>query len=389
MLSIAQIVASVNNEASGPSYTVPRLSLSLAGMGHSVRVVTLGRSADRRTDLLAAGVRHDLYPPDEGWPPLARQVGASQAMRDALRVPEHDIYHTHGLWLMPNVYPAAAARLKAKPFVISPRGMLGRDALAYSRWKKQAFWIFEQASAARQASCFHATSESEYEDIRAFGLRQPVAVIPNGVDLPDPDGIADGDAQGEAGPYVLSLSRLHPKKGLDRLIAAWRLVEPEFSGWRLRIVGPDEGNHAAALKRMIATLRLGSVTVEEPVFGPEKFALLSKASLFVLPTRHENFAMTVAESLAVGTPVISTRGAPWQGLVVNDCGWWIEHGPEPMAVALRDAMRLSPEALGAKGERGRCWMVRDFGWRAIACSMADAYHWLLSGGAPPPCIRLD
>ena len=50
------------------------------------------------------------------------------------------------------------------------------------------------------------------------------------------------------------------------------------------------------------------------------------ADLFILPTLDDNFAMTVAEALAHGTPVISTKGAPWQDLETHGCGWWIDHG---------------------------------------------------------------
>jgi glycosyltransferase involved in cell wall biosynthesis len=67
----------------------------------------------------------------------------------------------------------------------------------------------------RHAACLHATSEQEYEEIRAFGLSNPVAIIPNGIDVPAPSGpiISNGGKR-----TVLSLRRIHPKKGLDRLV---------------------------------------------------------------------------------------------------------------------------------------------------------------------------
>jgi glycosyltransferase involved in cell wall biosynthesis len=89
------------------------------------------------------------------------------------------------------------------------------------------------------------------------------------------------------------------------------------------------------------------------------------------------------------TPVISTKGAPWQGLEENACGWWIDHGVEPLAATLRTAMLLSDEERWAMGKRGRAWMKRDFSWESIAQEMEQVYLWLRDGGAPPDCVRLD
>jgi len=305
-------------------------------------------------------------------------------MRRALFVSNADIIHTHGLWMMPNVYAADAARRLARPLVLTPRGMLGADALKFSSGRKRAFWALYQGHATRRVSCFHATAESEYDDIRAFGLKQPVAVIPNGIDLP----ASSRSRASLVGPFVLSLGRIHPKKGLDRLLRAWALIEAGFPAWGLRIVGPSEGGHANELEQQVRELGLSSVSISGPVFGEAKLELLANAQLFTLSTLHENFAMTVAESLACETPVISTKGAPWQGLVDNKCGWWIEHGPEAMAAALREAMSLSPEERRAMGARGRAWMERDFGWQGIATQMAEVYRWLVAGGEPPACVRM-
>ena len=133
---------------------------------------------------------------------------------------------------------------------------------------------------------------------------------------------------------VLSLGRIHPKKGLDRLVRAWAKVEAAHPDWRLRIVGPAELGHDAELRALAASLNLSRVSIEPAIYGEEKYTAFREADIFVLPTLNENFAMTVAESLAAGTPVISTKGAPWAGLEVERCGWWIDHGIEPLAAAL-------------------------------------------------------
>src|SRR5207302_10654584 len=113
---------------------------------------------------------------------LRRSSGLSKALERA--APATDVIHNHGLWLMPNVAAGWAAARARRPLVVSPRGMLAPAALAFSALKKRAFWRLLQGPAVRQAACLHATSEQEYQEIRAFGLANPVAIIPNGIDLP-------------------------------------------------------------------------------------------------------------------------------------------------------------------------------------------------------------
>ena len=369
-------VASVDDEATGPSYSVPSLVAALARAGHDAEVAALG-DGSRRTQL---GARVVTLPRDKVWPQPLMRLGRSKAMRFHLLDSGADVFHAHGLWMMPCVYPADAARALNVPLVLAPRGMLGRDALAFSKNTKRTFWAALQKRACERVNCFHATAESELEDIRAFGLKQPVAVIPNGIDLPDLAALGPASRPETQAPFILSLGRVHPKKGLNRLIAGFAQMADAFPRHRLRIIGPDEGGHAADLMAQAHQLGLGDrISVEPPLFGDDKFRTMQQADVFALSTLHENFAMTVAESLAVGTPVISTKGAPWRGLEEHRCGWWIDHGPESMAAALEQALSMPTDDRDLMGQRGRDWMERDFAWDGIAAKMTAVYEWLLSG----------
>jgi glycosyltransferase involved in cell wall biosynthesis len=256
-----------------------------------------------------------------------------------------------------------------------------------STWKKRPFWWLWQRPALEAADCLHATALSEYQEIRAAGLTSPVAVIPNGIDLPDLP--MARRRQGGDG-IVLSLGRIHPKKALDRLVRAWAQIEPAFPSWRLRIVGPAEVGHDRQLMALAHTLGLQRLTIEGPIYNADaKLRAYRDADLFVLPTLNENFAMTVAEALAAEVPVISTKGAPWSGLETEHCGWWIDHGVEPLIAALRWAMTLGYEERQAMGVRGRAWMARDFSWDRVGRDMLQVYAWLKEGGDLPPTVRLD
>ena len=387
-LRVVHVVAGIGVADGGPSYSIPRLCEALAEGGVRTTLLSVTADAGSRRDLRNRGNYHHSLPWDYAAIPVLRGLRASSALSSALakEAIASDVIHNHGLWLMPNVYAGWASSRARTPLIVAPRGMLGIAALGFSRLKKVLFWHLLQGRAIRHAACYHATSYQEYEDIRAYGLTQPVAIIPNGIDLPQPRSFETGTSAADR--VVLSLGRIHPKKGLERLVLAWAKVEATHPGWRLRIVGPAELGHDAQLSALAATMKLSRVSIEPAIYGEEKDSAFREADFFVLPTLNENFAMTVAESLAAGTPVISTKGAPWSGLEVERCGWWIDHGVEPLAVALAGAMALPRAELSVMGARGQAWMARDFGWDAIASKMAAVYAWLAGKAASPEWVSL-
>lgn len=382
-MKVVHIVASIDDEAAGPSVSAPRLAEAQSRAGARASLATV---ADWKEGCAGeARIAHTRYRASFPHIPVVRGLAASNAMRRALLDQAHsaDIFHTHGLWLMPNIYPADAARRGGGAFVISPRGMLAGAALEFSAARKRIVWALAQKRAAETAALFHATSEQEARDIRAMGLAAPIVVAANGVDVPE---IIQETRSRSDERTILHLGRVHPKKGLQHLVRAWAEIEPEAHSWRLRIVGPSELHHADELRALAAQLGLQRVSIEGALYGAEKTAAYRDASLFVLPSLNENFAMTVAEALSVGTPVISTKGAPWSGLEREECGWWVECGPAALAGALRQAVSLPSERLAQMGARGRAWMERDFSWDRTARLVLDAYAWVKGTGPKPAAI---
>lgn len=375
-MKLVHVVPHIDREASGPSYSVPRLCESLAARGHDVELSCLAARGD------IPGVTVDVHPQ---WPILERfAISPSHARALRRNAKLADIVHNHSLWSMVNigagwVVPQSGARL-----VTSPRGTLAPWALGRNRALKTLLWPLQRRVLAR-ADLLHATSDVEYREIRALGFRNPVAVIPNGIDLPAPP------TQAHVGPgrTLLFLSRLHPTKCVDRLLHAWQALQVEHPDWRLVVAGPGEAEHVREYTELAAKLALQRVDFAGPLYGDEKSRAYREADLFVLPTHSENFGMVVAEALAHGCPAVVSRGAPWPGLVAEDCGWWVDNELAVLTGALNDAMRNSPEVLAAMGERGRLWMERDYSWLAIAERMEAAYSWLLGAQPRPTCVRVD
>ena len=307
------------------------------------------------------------------------------ALRERCQSLQNPLLHEHGLWRPLNHTVVSLARQLNIPLVITPHGMLEPWAMNHKAWKKRLAWNLYQRRDLESAAVLHATAEQEAESFRQLGLRPPIAIIPNGTVFPEWRDLAYPKGTPRK---ILFLSRIHPVKGLLNLVHAWQIVKP--TGWKMIIAGPDEGGHQKNVEAAIQHAGLqDDFEFTGSVYGDDKEALYRSADLFVLPTFTENFGLVVAEALACGVPVITTQGAPWQGLLTHRCGWWIDIGVEPLAAALREAMNLPPDTLRDMGRRGRAYVERDFGWPGIAQQMLSVYRWVLGQGEKPDCVMRD
>ena len=315
--------------------------------------------------------------------PLLRKFGISightRAMMAAAR--RADLVHNHSLWSLMNILAGWVVPGHRAKLVVSPRGTLSPAALSIRRSLKNALWPFQYRTLAK-ADLLHATSTAEYRDIRSIGLANPIAVVPNGIDVPT----SLPTAAAQEHRTLLFLSRIHPQKGLDRLLSCWQQLQHRHPDWQLVVAGKGDSAYEYKIKAMANTLRLQRVRFVGPVYGAAKSRLYTQSQLFALPSDSENFGMVVAEALAHSCPCVVTTGAPWAGLETERCGWWVEHDVRAFADALNAAMSRSEDALNQMGRIGRDWMIRDYGWEAMALQMDMAYRWLLGRGEKPECV---
>ena len=238
--------------------------------------------------------------------------GFAPGLERALEAAQPRIIHVHGLWMYPSVASLRWAKQK-KPYMISPHGMLDPWAVKNSRWKKRLAGALYENRHLRGAACLHALNHSEAEAFRAYGLRNPVCVIPNGVEIPVGRSAVPApwkDKLPKDARVLFYIGRLHPKKGLDMLLRGWSMVQRDAnrSGWHLVIAGWDQGGHEGELRELASALGLhDSVHFIGPQFGELKTACFQAAEAFVLPSLSEGLPITVLEAWANGLPVLMTR----------------------------------------------------------------------------------
>ena len=387
-VSVLHTTAGLHPRSGGTSRVVVDLTDALAQQ-HDFHITLLTQSRAGDDFLSNATAQVDRVVAESGSRfALGLGLPFRNELERVIEVGGASLIHNHGLWLPVNHWAIDAGRRYRIPVIMQPHGMLEPWSLKHKAFKKRIAMALFQRRDLVTSEMMIASSSVEYENVRKLGFRQPVAIIPNGVEL-----AAHGNTD-DAAPApldrertVLFLSRVHPVKGLLNLVQAWARIAP--LGWKLRIAGPDEGGH---LEKVLGTVRrLGmndSVEYMGEANSERKSALYRRADLFVLPTFTENFGVVVAEALAYGVPVITTRGAPWGDLITQGCGWWVDIGVAPLEQALREAMSLSDDERRMMGARGREY-VRRYDWGTIARQTAEVYRWVLDQRDKPECVITD
>ena len=369
-MRVIQTIAGTRLDHGGTSRSVPALCDALVKLGIDNHLLT-AEPADSR---IACNYPQDrsrvLLTRESKW---FRQWGISRQFQSGLQrlvgSDRNAVVHDHAVWLASNHAVAKFCRRHGIARVVSPRGMLGTWALGNGRWKKRLAWLLYQRKDIVSATGFHATSEQEACEVRALGFKQPIAVVPNGLDVP-----AELPKRKETGfRQALFLSRIHPKKGLLQLVRAWQAAGVSQE-WRLCIAGPDENGHQREVEALVEQLglqkQIGFVGAYD---DSAKWQAYVNADLFVLPSFNENFGIVIAEAMAAGLPVLTTTGTPWSVLKENQMGWWVDASVEALTAALIEATTRPQPTLVAMGQLASEHVRRTYSWQETASKLSEFY----------------
>jgi poly(glycerol-phosphate) alpha-glucosyltransferase len=310
-----------------------------------------------------------------------------------------DLLASHGLWRYTSIAASKWHAQTKRPYIVSPHGMLDKWAVRNSAFKKRIAWRAFEYRHLLEATCIRALCEAETRAIRERGLKNPVAVIPNGID-PPPAVFQDvpppwTQVPGFAGVKVaLSLGRLHPKKNLIALLQAWRsLVEStgqRSTEWGLVIAGWDEAGHAAELKQCAKELGLAQlVWFAGPLYGAAKDSAYRGASAFVIPSLSEGLPMVVLEAWSYGVPVVMTAECNLPEGFAAAAALQITPGPASIHEGLTTLVAMNDAEREAMGRRGKALTEQQFSWERVGRDMAGLLSWVIEEGPRPDHVSAE
>jgi len=381
-MRIVHVVTALDPAAGGPPIVVTRLAAAQAMLGHDVHVMCYRRpEADERTRVALEGIpgwnqvtTHVLDPATGLEGVFAKRAGS--ALADL--APTVDLMHGHSTWAPIVLGCAASARRVGLPYVICPHGMLDPWCLAQNTMKKKLALAVAYRRMLNGASFIHALNRDERDLMAPLGLTPPVEIIPNGIfieefeSLPEPGAFHERRPELEGAPFILFLSRLHYKKGLDYLADAFARVATALPDVRLVVAGPDGGAQEPFERAVREAGVQDRVHVVGPIYGRDKLALVD-AGCFCLPSRQEGFSIAITEALACALPVVISDACHFPEVAEVNAGEVVPLGAEETATALIRVMR-DPSLRERMGEAGSRLVRERFTWPRIAERSIECYE---------------
>lgn len=371
------VVSHLHPKYGGLSSVVPQLNAAIASLGeYSVQLAGFCQKGEHFVPKHAERVEVKHLP-------LSRRAWMMDSgLKGEFRhLVESSIgVHVHGLWQQSSALAASFARRTGKPYLVSAHGMLESWALRNKRWKKSLYMALVERANLAGATCLHALTQAEADDYRRLGLRNPIAVIPNGVDIPaqiSSRKFLDEFPALAGKRLILFLGRIHFKKGLDILCQAWARLSRQWADTQLVLAGPDFEGTQAQLEQLIASLHIKErVTFTGMLAGEMKWSALAAAETFVLPSYSEGLSVSVLEALGAGRPVVITKNCNLPEIAQAGCGWVIQPNADELETALHDVLRSGKAELDAMGLRGKQLIARRYSWEVVGKQMSSLYRWV-------------
>ncbi|CDD88393.1 MAG: glycosyltransferase [Coprobacter fastidiosus] len=377
-MKILHTISGLNISSGGPTSCTYNLIKGLRDEGIEADILTLMPRDD--SDKIIADDSFIKALPNDARTPL---VYSSNFRRYLSSHIGYDLYHANGLWTCPTHFTAEIAKKQNKPCVIAPHGMLYPQALQVSAWKKKIVSTVFQRKDLETASCLQATCMAELEHIRAFGLNNPVAVIPNGLVIDDSLEIRKTSNSVRRFAFVGRLNRI---KNVDLLLSAWSKLGDKTRNCELLIIGDGDTAYKKELEEFATANKLNNVRFLGFIMGKDLQKLVHSIDFQILPSKSENFGMVVPEALIQGVPVIASKGTPWSDLETFDCGWWVDNDIDTLISTLLIAINLSEQDRLGMGERGRTLVLRHYSIKSVSLRMKQLYEWLVYKNIKPEYV---
>jgi glycosyltransferase involved in cell wall biosynthesis len=390
-MKVLHVIPSVSERSGGPGQAIIPMCGSLSAQGIEVLLAATDDGLPAQNS--PGGPKRGAITRYKNLPAIffPVQLGASFKYSRPFanwldeHVADHDVVHIHAVFNHACIAAARACSKKNVPYIVRPLGTLDPWSMKQKSLKKKLFWKAGVKTMLTNAAAIHYTTKGEQQAVEdSLGLNHGM-VVPLGVDKPTtpaPDAVAKLAERFSAlldHPYVLVLSRLHPKKGLDVLIDAFVSLtkRAEFRHWRLVLAGEGPNDYVASLKRMVAEHEANELVIFPGwLEGEHKEAALRNASLLALASHRENFGLCVMESLACGVPVlISPQVDLAPEVEAAGAGWIASVQKESIERALTQALSSDAER-ERRGRSGRS-LAEKYSWDEIGSKLGTAYNSIL------------
>jgi glycosyltransferase involved in cell wall biosynthesis len=372
-MRVLHVIPSVSERSGGPATAIIPMCRALMREGIEVLLVTTdaGMAKSNGDVFEYKGVPARLFRSQFGESfkysrPLAAWVNTN--------IRSFDLVHIHAVFNHSCVAAARVCRKAGVPYVIRPLGTLDPWSMTQKSLRKRLFWQVAGKAMLQRSAAVHYTSEAEkFSTEGLLGLNHG-KVIALGIETPTAsDKLSNHFPELAGDPYVLVLSRLHPKKGLDVLIDAFQALRPEFSHWRLVVAGDGSSEYVSSLKSQIKGDR---VLFTGWLEGERKAAVLNGASLLALPSYQENFGLCVMEALSHSVPVLVSPNVNLATEVASaNAGWIAPIDKEALTAKLAEALR-DEEELARRGRAGKQLSLK-YSWENAARDLAKLYREIL------------
>ena len=291
-------------------------------------------------------------------------------------VKSRDLFHLFGIWDPFHIQLFLRAKLNKKKIIISTLGALEPWSLEQKSLKKKLAWYLYQKKILNNCDYIHATSDDEKKHLVELGIKTPIKIIPHGVIIKSAKKIKKKD---KSKKEALFFSRIHEKKGILELLNSWSTIKP--ADWILKIYGPvSDKNYMGKIKEKILELSLeDSVFILNPVFEyDKKEEVFLNSDCFLLPSKSENFGMSIVEALSYGVPVLTTEETPWKILKKIDGGKIIKFSQDNLTSSLKEITSMNNEELIAMGSRGRELLKKNYDINKIILDYIKFYKEVLN-----------
>jgi glycosyltransferase involved in cell wall biosynthesis len=375
-MRIVHVISSLDRTAGGPPVALAGLAMAQRKLGAEVEVVSTFNAASETAladELRAAGLKVTMIGPVSG------KIQRDARIRPTLKpiIERVDVVHIHTIWEDIQHQAAKLARELKKPYVFVPQGMLDPWSLSQRKWVKRIFLALRVKRDLNGASFIHALNQDEANLIGPLGIQTRSELIPNGVDLslfrPLPPKGTFWQRHPEIGdhPYVLFLSRLHYKKGLDYLADSFAIVAKQRPNVRLVVAGPDDGAEKDFDARIAAAGLTDRVFRVGPLYDLDKSSAMVDAELFVLPSRQEGLSVATVEAMACRTPAVITEGCHFPE--VGEAGAGIVTPLDASAIANAMLQLLNDPALRERMAAAAIQLGEAYSWDRIAAKTFKLY----------------